>query len=162
MQLFQHVDVAFELYKAAELTDVEASIDAVVIPVVNAAVPALKAVATIFVDVAFVLYRAAELIDVEASIDAVVIPVVNAAVPALKLVATTFVDVAFELYKAAELTDVETNIVPTLIFVSTRFVEVMFTTVKVPPIFKFPERLMLPPVIIEAEISVEATVPIEL
>ena len=49
------MDVAFVLYNAPELTDVDARIDAVVIPVVNAAVPALKAVATIFVDVAFVL-----------------------------------------------------------------------------------------------------------
>ena len=31
-----------------------------------------------------------------------------------------------------------------------------------PPTFKFPERLIFPPVIVDAEIRVEATVPIEL
>ena len=37
----------------------------------------------------------------------------------------------------------------------------MFTTVSVPATFKFPERLILPPVIVVADIRVEATVPIE-
>ena len=70
--------------------------------------------------------------------------VVKMALAELNAVATIFVEVALDAF-----------IVPTLIFVFTRFVDVMFVVVRVP------EIPILPPVIIVVEIRVDATVPIE-
>ncbi|NDC23255.1 MAG: hypothetical protein EBZ49_03865 [Proteobacteria bacterium] len=109
--------VIFVEFNVPVLTDVVARIDAVVIPVVNAAVPLLKLVATTFVDVILVELIAPVLIDVDASIVPVVIlftfivpelnevvftvpddTFVNIAFDELNAVATIFDDVTFVLY----------------------------------------------------------------
>jgi hypothetical protein len=92
---------------------------------------------------------------------AVVIPVVNDAVPELKLVETAFVIVLFVALRTPELTDVVANKVAVVIFVSTIFVDVILTTVRLPATFKFPDKLILPPVIVVAESKVDETVPNE-
>ena len=60
-----------------------------------------------------------------------------------------------------ELTDVVARSVALVILVSTIFVEVIFTTVRVPATFKFPDKLILPPVIVVAESRIDDTVPNE-
>ena len=105
--------------------------------------------------------RTPELTDVVANKAAVVILVVNDAVPELKLVETAFVIVLFVALRTPELTDVVANKVAVVIFVSTIFVDVILTTVRVPATFKFPDKLILPPVIVVAESKVDETVPNE-
>jgi hypothetical protein len=51
--------------------------------------------------------------------------------------------------------------IPAVIFVSTKFVDVIFTTVRVPPTFKFPDKLKFAPVIVVAESKLDETVPNE-
>jgi hypothetical protein len=51
-----------------------------------------------------------------------------------------------------------TRTTPADTFVSTRFVDVMLTTVRVPATSKFPDKLIFPPVIVVAEIRVEESV----
>jgi len=156
------VTVIFVAFNTPELTLVVANNVAVVRPVVNIALPELKDVATAFVTVIFVAFNIPELTLVVANNVAVVRPVVNIPFPELKDVATAFVTVIFVALSIPEDTLVVANNVAVVILLSTILVDVIFTTVSVPATFKFPDKLILPPVIISVDNKVDETVPNEL
>ena len=119
---------------------------AVVTPVVKFNVADVILVDTIFVIVLLVAYTAPVVIFVEA-----VNPYkVTYAFGALNAPGTNkFAKVLVpETAKAVKLLKPLTFIVPALRFVSTKFVDVIFTVVNVPPTNKLPDKLKLPPVIV--------------